>query len=153
LPTRPVFEQKRAEALAASGQTQAAAARALFVAEALASRWQEAPASLDELALAARVARLLSLLGHTESGALAVIALPHARAVGDAPIEAELALRVVESDAPREARAKAADVLSSIALSSGHRIGAWRVEPAGADEPRAPSYPRLRDRLSSLTGR
>jgi len=136
LGTRPIFEQKRAEALGASGQTPAAEARALFLAEALGARFREGPASLEDLVLCARTARLLAFLGHEESGRLACAALPHARALGDAPLAAELALRVVGGAGAKEERRAASEVLSEAIFS--------------ACEPAAPSYAGLRDKLLSL---
>ena len=130
-PTRPIFEQKRAEALAASGQTGAAKARSTFVVEALEERFHSAPASLDDLTLAARALRLLGLLGDVPA-AFAVRAFELAGLIGDVPLEAELALRVVGSDAPRGQRERAANV--AVSLASDH----------------APSFPALRDRLCSI---
>lgn len=130
-PTRPIFEQKRAEALAASGQLAAAEARSTFVVEALEERFRVSPASLDDLAIGARALRLLARLGEVPA-AFAVRAFELAGLLGDAPLEAELALRVVESDAPRAVRERAANVAVSL---------------ASAD---APSLPALRDRLCSI---
>lgn len=147
--TRPIFEQKRAEALAASGQLDAARARSVFVAEGLSARWDERPATLDELVIAARACRLLSMLGHDESGKLAARARPLARALGDVPLEAELSLRVLENEGPSEARAGALLSLSCIAVESGHPLAAL----PGAPLCRAPSYPALCDRLLSVARR
>ncbi|HVK65973.1 MAG TPA: hypothetical protein VM694_15935 [Polyangium sp.] len=132
LPTRPIFEQKRAEVLAASGQLDAARARSSFVVEALEDRFRASPASLDDLALAARALRLLSMLGQVPA-AFAVRAFELAGLLGDVPLEAELALRVVASDAPRGMRERAANVAVSLV---GHH---------------APSFAALRDRLCSIS--
>ncbi|MDI1447410.1 hypothetical protein [Polyangium sp. 6x1] len=131
LSTRPIFEQKRAEALAASGQLDAARARASFVVEGLDERLRASPASLDDLALAARALRVLGMLGQVP-GAFAARAFELAGLVGDVPLEAELALRVVGSDAPRATRERAANVAVSLV---GHH---------------APSFAALRDRLCSI---
>ncbi len=128
-PTRPIFEQKRAEALAASGQLDAARARSSFVVEALDERFHRVPASLDDLVLAARALRLLAKLGAVPS-TFATRAFDRARLAGDVPLEAELALRVIASDAPRETRERAAE--------------------AAFPERHAPSFAALRDRLCSI---
>jgi hypothetical protein len=155
---RPIFEQKRAEALAAFGQTEAARARALAVSEELLSRFDAAKPSLDDLCLAARAARLLALLSDPGAIPIALRALLLSREVGDVPLEADLALSVVEGRAQGAPRAQAMASLCAIALESGHRIAA--VDRALAREgelcvptttaARAPSFPALCEALLSL---
>lgn len=120
--TRLVLEQKRAEMLQLSGQTDAARGRSLAVAEALIARWDGGAATLDDLVIAARASRLLSRLGHEASSKLAARARPFARLLGDIPLEAELSLRVVENEGEREAHASALLSLSRITLESGHPL-------------------------------
>jgi hypothetical protein len=155
---RPIFEQKRAEALAAFGQTEAAHARALTVGEKLLSRLDAEKPSLDDLRLAARVSRLLSLLSDPFAISIALRARSVAREKGDVPLEAELALHVVEAGATGAPRAQAMASLCAIALESGHRIAA--VDRALAREgvlvvptttaARAPSFSGLCEALLSL---
>lgn len=155
---RPIFEQKRAEALAAFGQTEAARARALAVSEGLLERFDAGKPSLDDLFLAARTARLLVGLADPGAIPLALRALLLAREAGDVPLEAELALCVVEGGAAGAPRAQAMASLCAIALESGHRIAA--VDRALAREgalcvptttaARAPSFPALCEALLSL---
>jgi len=134
LATRPLFEQKRVETLAAAGQIEGAADRAAYVAETLSSRFREAPASLDELFLACRVCRSFSLLGQTDASAsFAGAALPFAEALGDVPLAIELASRVAVGVAPRGVNERAERILASFPLSR-----------------EAPSFSQLRDRLLSL---
>jgi len=157
-PRRPVFEQKRAEALAAFGQTEPARARALTLGEGLLSRLDAEKPSVDDLLLAARAARLLSLLSDPSAAPLALRALLLSREKGDVPLEAELALHVVEGGATGAPRARAMASLCAIALESGHRIAA--VDRALAREgvlvvptttaARAPSFPGLCEALLSL---
>lgn len=152
------FEQKRAEALAAEGRFDDAALRVAFIAQAIEKQWEMASPVLSDVVLAARASRLSVLLGRTTEGALlASRARVHAAILGDVPLEAELALRVVESDTPSDIRADAADALARIALATGYAImlphrGMQCFEPAmpAANEPRAPTYPRLRDRLYAI---
>lgn len=155
---RLAFEQKRAEALATDGRFEEAIGRLLFISESLEQQWAREPATLNEVALAARTSLLLSILGrHTTSARLAARAREFARELGDVPLEAELALRVVESDAPSEVRADAADALTHILLATGYAItlprGGVRLFEAAmppANEPRAPTYPSLRDCLYAI---
>jgi tetratricopeptide (TPR) repeat protein len=155
---RLVFEQKRAEALAAAGRLDAAVARVIFIGQTLETQWKLTAPTLSDVALAARTSHLSALLGRTmESALLAAQARLHAAALGDVPLEAELALRVVESDAPSDIRADAADALTRIMLATGYAItlphgGArlFEVAMAQANEPRAPTYPLLRDRLYEI---
>jgi hypothetical protein len=155
---RLAFEQKRAEALATDGRFEEAAVRLGFIAETLEKQWLTTPATLNEVALAARTSLLASILGrHAESARLAARAREFARELGDVPLEAELALRVMESDAPSAVRADAADALTHILLATGYAItlprGGVRLFEAAmppANEPRAPTYPSLRDRLYAI---
>jgi len=156
LSTRPIFEQKRAEALAAAGKVDAAAARASLVLDMLDERFRCAPASLDDLALAARASRLLTMLGWELPAALCVRAFDRAAASGDVPLEAEFALTVVSSGAPRTDRERAAEALTRLAGESGYRIAGTGERPRGCfeaarPEVRAPSYLGLRDRLLALS--
>lgn len=152
---RLAFEQKRAEALASDGRFEEAATRLDFIAESLEHQWATTPPTLSDVALAARTSLLASILGrHAESARLAARAREFARDLGDVPLEAELALRVMESDAPSDIRAHAADALTHILLATGYAItlprGGVRPFEAAmppANEPRAPTYPALRDRL------
>jgi hypothetical protein len=158
---RPLFEQKRAEALAASGQTAAARARALGLADALLTRLHEGEdlATLDDLHLAARVARLLGLLGDPAAIPLAVRALGLAQALGDVPLEADLATQIVESAATSGARALALQSLRAVVFESGHRLAAAEralaregaVSLPSATTARAPSFPFVVDALLKLT--
>lgn len=155
---RLAFEQKRAEALASDGRFEEAAARLAFITESLEQQWTTASATLSDVALAARTSLLSTILGrHAESARLAARAREFARELGDVPLEAELALRVMESDAPSEVRADAADALTHILLATGYAItlprGGVRPFEAAmppANEPRAPTYPALRDRLYAI---
>jgi tetratricopeptide (TPR) repeat protein len=155
---RLAFEQKRAEALASDGRFEEAAARLAFIAETLEQQWTTTPATLSDVALAARTSLLASILGrHAESARLAARAREFARELGDVPLEAELALRIMESDAPSDVRADAADALTHILLATGYAItlprGGVRPFEAAmppANEPRAPTYPSLRDRLYAI---
>lgn len=155
---RLAFEQKRAEALASDGRFEEAAARLAFIAKTLEQQWTTQPATLSDVALAARTSLLASILGrHAESARLAARAREFARELGDVPLEAELAMRVVESDAPSDVRADAADALTHILLATGYAItlprGGVRPFEAAmppANEPRAPTYPSLRDRLYAI---
>lgn len=152
---RLAFEQKRAEALASDGRFEEAAMRLDFITESLEQQWTTTAPTLSDVALAARTSLLASILGrHAESARLAARAREFARDLGDVPLEAELALRVMESDAPSEIRAHAADALTHILLATGYAItlprGGVRPFEAAmppANEPRAPTYPTLRDRL------
>ena len=146
LRTRPVFEQKRAEVLFASGQIEEARGCSLLVAESLLSRWETGPSTLDDLVLASRVCRLLSRLGHETSSKLAARARPFARLLGDIPLEAEFALRVVENDGPREDHQSALLSLSRITVESGHPL----VVLPGVTLGRCPSFLALRERLTLL---
>jgi hypothetical protein len=123
---RPVFVMKRAELLAAFGSVEAARKIALAVGASLTSRLHERPATLSELLLIARVCRLLAGLGDTEAAAIAFLALPHARAVGDVPLEVELALRVLDGE-DAAARDEARALLRELVVQSGHCL------PAAAD--------------------
>jgi tetratricopeptide (TPR) repeat protein len=155
---RLAFEQKRAEALAADGRFEEASACLAFIVETFDKQWTTTPPTLSDVALAARTSLLLSILGrHAESACLAARAREFARELGDVPLEAELALRVMESDAPSDVRADAADALTHILLATGYAItlprgGARLFEAAmpPANEPRAPTYPLLRDRLYAI---
>lgn len=155
---RLAFEQKRAEALATDGRFEEAAIRLGFIADSLEAQWEHTPPSLSDVALAARTSLLASILGrHNESARLAARAREFARELGDVPLEAELALRVMESDAPSAVRADAADALTHILLATGYAItlprGGVRLFEAAmppANEPRAPTYPLLRDRLYAI---
>lgn len=152
------FEQKRAEALASDGRFEEAALRLEFISDSLEKQWEKAPATLGDVALAARTSLLCSILGRQkESAHLAARAREFARELGDVPLEAELALRVMESDAPSEIRSDAADALTHILLATGYAItlprGGVRPFEAAmppANEPRAPTYPLLRDRLFAI---
>ena len=156
--TRLVFEQKRAETLAAVGKLDDAAVRVSALGLQLETHWKQCTPALPDVALAARVSLLLTSLGHhAQSTRLASAARLHARALGDVPLEAELALRVVESDAPSDMRADAADALTRIVLGTGYAITLlhggvrlFEVAMPPANEPRAPTYPALRDRLYSI---
>lgn len=155
---RLVFEQKRAEALATEGRFEEAYTRLEFIAESLQQHWSHVRPGLGDVALAARTSLLLSILGgHAKSARLATLAREFARELGDVPLEAELALRVMESDAPSDVRAEAADALTHILLATGYAITIPRggirhfeVAMAPANEPRAPTYPVLRDRLYAI---
>lgn len=155
---RLVFEQKRAEAFAAAGRFDDAAERVAFITQTLEMQWEIAPAALSDVLLAARTSHLSALLGRaSESARLAARARAHAALLGDVPLEAELALRVIESDAPSDVRADAADALTRIVLATGYAItlphGGVRLFEAAmppANEPRAPTYPLLRDRLYAI---
>lgn len=155
---RLAFEQKRAEALATDGRFEEAGGRLSFIAESLEQQWAKGAATLSDVALAARTSLLLSIVGrNTSSARLAAQAREFARELGDVPLEAELAMRVVESDAPSDVRADAADALTHIMLATGYAItlprGGVRLFEAAmppANEPRAPTYPLLRDRLYAI---
>ncbi len=155
---RLAFEQKRAEALATDGRFEEAATCLVFIVESFELQWKTEPPTLSDVALAARSSLLLSILGrHAESARLATRAREFARELGDVPLEAELALRVMESNAPSDVRADAADALTHILLATGYAItiprGGVRLFEAAmppANEPRAPTYPLLRDRLYAI---
>jgi tetratricopeptide (TPR) repeat protein len=155
---RLAFEQKYAEALATDGRFEDAATRLEFIVKSFEQQWIKDPPTLNDVALAARAALLLSILGrHNESAHLAARAREFARELGDVPLEAELALRVMESDAPSDVRADAADALTHILLATGYAItlprgGVLLFEACmpPANEPRAPTYPLLRDRLYAI---
>ncbi len=152
------FEQKRAEALATDGRFDEAHARLELIAESLEEQWTHVRPTLGDVALSARTSLLLSILGgHAKSARLASRAREFARELGDVPLEAELALRVMESDAPRDVRADAADALTHILLATGYALTIPRggvclfeAAMAPANEPRAPTYPALRDRLYAI---
>jgi tetratricopeptide (TPR) repeat protein len=155
---RLAFEQKRAEALATDGRFDEAIIRLSFITESLEAQWDLGSATLSDVALAARTSMLLSILGrHTTSARLAARAREFARELGDVPLEAELALRIVESDAPSDVRADAADALTHIMLATGYaitlprgRVHLFEAAMAPANEPRAPTYPSLRDCLYAI---
>jgi len=152
---RAIFEIRHAEALAAFGDPVRAHAVAEEAAGRVEQRMLSGPATLFDLAIAARATRLLAGLGDPLATELCRAALPAAAAVGDVPLHAELALRIVETDAREDARAEALEALRAVASGSGYRIPAVERAVEREDGPlvpravkeRAPSYPALFARL------
>jgi tetratricopeptide (TPR) repeat protein len=152
---RAILEIRHAEALAALGDP----VRAHAIVEEAAGRVERklvsGPATLFDLGIATRATRLLALLGDPLAPELCHKALAPAAAVGDVPLLAELALRIVETDDREEPRADALEALRAVALGSGYRIPAVERAIEREDGPlvprtvkeRAPSYPALFARL------
>ncbi|MDI1478293.1 hypothetical protein [Polyangium sp. y55x31] len=152
---RPIFEIRHAEALAAFGDPVRAHAVAEECVRWVESRLSAGPATLFDLTIAARVSRLLATLGDPLAAELCRTALPAATSLGDVPLTAELALRILATDRRAEERAEALEALRAIATGSGYRIPAVERAVEAEDGPllarslkeRAPSYPRLFERL------
>ncbi|HVK69090.1 MAG TPA: hypothetical protein VM694_31750 [Polyangium sp.] len=119
------------------------------------ARLAAGPATLFDLAIAARVSRLLATLGDPLAAELCRTTLPAATSLGDVPLTAELALRILATDRRPEERAESLEALRAIATGSGYRIPAVERAVEAEDGPqlarslkeRAPSYPRLFERL------
>jgi len=152
---RAIFELRHAETLAAFGDP----IRAHAIAEECARRVEKnlgaGPATLFDVTLAARIAKLQASLGDVLAAELCRIALPAATALGDAPLAADLALRILDLDNRAEERAAALDTLRATVMGSGYRIPAAERAIEREDGPlvprtlkeRAPSYPSLFSRL------
>ena len=95
------------------------------------------------------------MLGDPLAAELCRVGLPAATAIGDVPLVAELALRILELDRRPEERAEALDALRAVATGSGYCIPAVERAVEREDGPlvprkareRAPSYPALLSRL------
>lgn len=152
---RPIFEVRHAEALAAFGDPMRAHAIAEECGRRVESRLSAGPVTMFDLTIAARVSRLLATLGDPLAAELCRTSLPAATAIGDVPLAAELALRILATDRRDEVRADALEALRAIATGSGYRIPAVERAVEAEDGPllarslkaRAPSYPRLFERL------
>lgn len=152
---RAIFEHRHAEALAAFGDPIQAHAMAEENTRRMEARLGAGPATLFDIYLAARISRLSAMLGDPLAAELCRVCLPAATAMGDAPLVAELALRIVELDRRPDVRADALDALRAIATGSGYRIAAVERAVEREDGPlvprstreRAPSYPELFSRL------
>ncbi|TKD03935.1 hypothetical protein [Polyangium fumosum] len=152
---RPIFEIRHAEALAAFGDPVRAHAITEECVRRVESRLAAGPATLFDLTIAARVSRLLATLGDPLAAELCRTTLPAATSLGDVPLAAELALRILAMDRRPEERAEALEALRAIATGSGYRIPAVERAIEAEDGPllarslkeRAPSYPRLFERL------
>lgn len=152
---RAIFEHRHAEALAAFGDPVRAHAITEENARRLEIRLGSGPATLFDVSLAARISRLCALLGDPLAAELCRVSLPAATALGDVPLVAELALRIVELDRRPEERAEALDALRAVVTGSGYRIPAAIRAVEREDGPlvprslreRAPSYPALFSRL------
>jgi hypothetical protein len=121
---RNVFELRRAEALACFGDIPRARALAEAVSTGLDRKWRARPGTLEDVALGARATRLCALLGESLGAEFCWTALAEALALGDVPLEAELLVRIVETDWDEERRTDAAELLRAVALGSGYRLPA-----------------------------
>lgn len=152
---RAIFELRHAETLACFGDPARAHALAEEVTRRSERRLLAGPATLFDLSLLSRGARLLAALGDPLAAEACWAALPAANAVGDVPLLGELSLRVVETEPREERRAEAMEVLRAIAAGSGYRIAAVERVVEREDGPlvpralreRAPAYPELFSRL------
>jgi hypothetical protein len=152
---RAIFEVRYAEILAACGDPVRAHAVAEVAVGRVERKMLSGPTTLFDLAIASRATRLLAGLGDPLAAELCRAALPAAAAVGDVPLLAEFALRIVETDAREETRAEALETLRAVASGSGYRIPAVERAVEREDGPlmpravnaRAPSYPALFARL------
>ena len=134
---RLVFELRRAEALACFGDVAKARALAEVVLGQLERKWRARPGTLEDVRLAARVARLCGLLGEASSADFCWAALAEALAVGDVPLQAELLVHIVETDWDEERREDAAELLRAVALGSGYRLPAAERLLSPEDGPRS----------------
>ncbi|MDC3953087.1 hypothetical protein [Polyangium jinanense] len=134
---RLVFELRRAEVLACFGDAAKARALAEVVLGQLERKWRARPGTLEDVRLAARVARLCALLGEATSADFCWAALAEALAIGDVPLQAELLVSIVETDWDQERREDASDLLRAVALGSGYRLPAAERLLSPEDGPRS----------------
>ncbi len=134
---RLVFELRRAEVLACFGDMAKARSLADMVSGRLERLWRSRPGTLEDVRLAARVARLSALLGETVSAEFCWAALAEALAVGDVLLQADLLVHIVETDWDEERREDASDLLRALALCSGYRLPAVERILSPDDGPRS----------------
>jgi tetratricopeptide (TPR) repeat protein len=155
---RPLFELRRAEVLAAAGEMPRAKRLVESVAAMLERKWQMTPAALDDVRVAASATKLCVALGDPIAADFCWSALAEALAIGDVPLEADLLVRIVETDWDEERRLDASDLLRAVVEGSGFLLPAAErlietdVGPRSRRplEERAPGFVSLTEQLFAL---